>query len=211
MSTLSSSIVMRRVVAPLLAMAVSWTLLPGGAALAATAERGNPALKAGVFEPPRPAPDFALRGSDGAELKLSRYRGKVVLMSFGFTSCPAVCPITLATLADARRTLGPAADAVQVIFVTVDPERDDAARMKAYLAGFDPTFVGATGSPDVLAAVRRNYGVTAEKQVVSGGDYVMNHSSSIYLIDRSGRLRALMPYGRAAGDFVHDVQLLLAQ
>ena len=208
----SSAVVIRRITAALLSLSVSSTLLSSGAtALAATAERNGAALKAGVFEPPRPAPDFVLRGSDGAELKLSGYRGKVVLMSFGFTSCPAVCPITLATLADARRTLGPAGDAVQVIFVTVDPERDDAARMKAYLAGFDPTFVGATGTPDALAAMRRNYGVTAEKKAVSGGDYVMDHSSSIYLIDRTGRLRALMPYGRSAGDFVHDVKLLLAQ
>src|SRR5690349_9081437 len=130
----SSAIVIRRVAAALLSLGLA-AALPwnGGAAFAATAERNGTALKAGVFEPPRPAPDFALRGSDGSELKLSRYRGKVVLMSFGFTSCPAVCPITLATLADARRTLGPAADAVQVIFVTVDPERDDAARMKTYL------------------------------------------------------------------------------
>jgi protein SCO1/2 len=209
---LSSAIVVRRVAASLLSLCLSSALLSsGGVALAATAERSGTALKAGVFEPPRPAPDFALRGSDGAELKLSNYRGKVVLMSFGFTSCPAVCPITLATLAEARRTLGAAAEAMQVIFVTVDPARDDAARMKAYLAGFDPTFVGATGTPDALAAVRRNYGVTAERQMLSGGDYVMDHSSSIYLIDRTGRLRALMPYGRTAGDFVHDVKLLLAQ
>ena len=209
---LSSAIVVRRVAASLLSLCLSSALLSGGGtALAAAAERGGTALKAGVFEPPRAAPDFALRGSDGAELKLSRYRGKVVLMSFGFTSCPAVCPITLATLAEARRTLGAAAEAVQVIFVTVDPARDDAARLKAYLAGFDATFVGATGTPDALAAMRRNYGVTAEKQLLSGGDYVMDHSSSIYLIDRTGRLRALMPYGRTAGDFVHDVKLLLAQ
>jgi protein SCO1/2 len=167
-------------------------------------------LKAGVFDPPRPAPEFSLRGSDGAEVALARYRGKVVLMAFGFTSCAAVCPMTLATLADARKSLGPAAAAVQVIFVTVDPERDDAARMKDFLAAFDPSFVGATGEPDVLAAVRRNYGVTAIKHG-TGDDYVMDHSSSIYLIDRAGKLRALMPYGHDAGDFVHDIKLLLVQ
>ena len=163
-----------------------------------------------MFEPPRAAPEFSLRGSDGAELTLARYRGKVVLMSFGYTHCAAVCPITLATLAEARKSLGNAADAVQVIFVTVDPERDDAARMKAYMAAFDPSFVGATGTPDALAAMRRSYGVTARKQGTSDG-YVMDHSSSIYLIDRTGKLRAQMPYGHSAGDFVHDVKLLLAQ
>ena len=169
-----------------------------------------PALKAGVFEPPRAAPEFSLRGADGADLTLARYRGKVVLMSFGFTHCAAVCPVTLATLAEARKSLGNAADAVQVIFVTVDPERDDVARMKTYTAAFDASFVGATGTPDALAAMRRSYGVTARKQVTSDG-YVMDHSSSIYLIDRTGKLRAQMPYGHSAGDFVHDVKLLLAQ
>ena len=167
-------------------------------------------MKAGVFDPPRPAPEFSLRGSDGAEVALARYRGKVVLMAFGFTSCAAVCPMTLATLALARKSLGATAAAVQVIFVTVDPERDDAARMKDFLAAFDPSFVGATGEPDVLAAVRRNYGVTAIKHG-TGDDYVMDHSSSIYLIDGAGKLRALMPFGRDADDFVHDIKLLLVQ
>ena len=186
-------------------------LLMASVAAAPPASAGAaPTLKAGVFEPPRTAPEFSLRGSDGAELTLARYRGKVVLMSFGFTHCAAVCPITLATLAEARKSLGLAADAVQVIFVTVDPERDDAARMKTYMAAFDASFVGATGTPDALTAMRRSYGVTARKQGTSDG-YVMDHSSSIYLIDRTGKLRAQMPYGHSAGDFVHDVKLLLAQ
>src|SRR3954451_12213736 len=118
---------------------------------------GGPALKAGVFNPPRLAPEFSLRGSDGSEVTLARYRGKVVVMAFGYTSCAAVCPMTLATLTEARSSLGEAADAVQVIYVTVDPERDDADRMKDFLTSFDPSFVGATGAPDVLAAVRQNY------------------------------------------------------
>jgi protein SCO1 len=141
---------------------------------------------------------------------LARYRGKVVLMAFGYSSCAAVCPITLATLAEARSSLGEAADAVQVIYVTVDPERDDAVRMKDFLAAFDPSFVGATGKPDALAAVRQKYGVTAVKHG-TGDDYVMDHTSSVYLIDRAGKLRALMPYGHDAGDFVHDIKLLLVQ
>jgi protein SCO1 len=185
-------------------------LLASAAATTSASDGVRPAFKAGVFDPPRMAPEFSLQGSDGAELTLARYRGKVVLMSFGYTSCAAVCPITLATLAVARRSLGPAADAVQVIYVTVDPERDDADRLKDYLEEFDPSFVGATGKPDALAVIRQNYGVTARKQVTSDG-YVMDHSSSIYLIDRSGKLRALMPYGHDAEDFVHDIKLLLVQ
>ena len=176
----------------------------------ATSAVPAPGFKAGVFEPPRQAPGFALRGTDGSELTLARYRGKVVLLSFGFTHCAAVCPTTLATLAQARSALGPAADRVQVVFVTVDPERDAPAQLKAYLAAFDAGFVGATGRPEVLAAMRKDYGVVAEKVPMADG-YAMDHTSSIFLIDREGRLRALMPYGRDARDFVHDVKLLLAQ
>jgi protein SCO1 len=180
--------------------------------LAATwlAAQAVPALKAGVFEPPRQAPEFALRGSDGQELSLARYRGKLVLMSFGFTHCAAVCPTTLATLAQARQALGPQAGAVQVVFVTVDPERDDPARLKAYLAAFDPSFVGGSGRPEVLAAMRKTYGVVANKVPMSDG-YAVDHSASTFLIDRDGKLRAMMPYGRDAKDFVHDIKLLLAQ
>src|SRR3954447_9493728 len=163
-------------------------LLASGAETTSPRADVGPALKAGVFVPPRMAPEFSLPGSDGSEVTLARYRGKVVLMAFGYTGCAAVCPITLATLAQARSGLGEAADAVQVIYVTVDPERDDAARMKDYLESFDPSFVGATGAPDVLAAVRQNYFVTAIKHG-TGGDYVMDHTSSIYLIDRTGKLR----------------------
>src|SRR5262249_20137203 len=152
-----------------------------------------PALKAGVFSPPYMAPDFSLPGSDGANVTLARYRGKVVLLTFGFTNCAAVCPTTLSTLAQARSRLGKEAADVQVIYVTVDPERDNAARMHDYLAAFDPSFVGATGAPGALEAVRRKYGVTAVKHG-TGRDYVMAHTSSIFLIDRAGRLRALMPF-----------------
>ncbi|TMJ29164.1 MAG: SCO family protein [Alphaproteobacteria bacterium] len=185
-------------------------LLAGVVANTFASAGAGPALKAGVFNPPRLAPEFSLRGSDGSEVTLARYRGKVVVMAFGYTSCAAVCPMTLATLTEARSSLGEAADAVQVIYVTVDPERDDADRMKDFLTSFDPSFVGATGAPDVLAAVRQNYFVTAIKHG-TGGDYVMDHTSSIYLIDRTGKLRALMPYGHDAADFVHDIKMLLVQ
>ena len=165
-------------------------------------------LKAGTFDPPRAAPDFGLPGSNGAEVRLSAYRGKVVLLGFGFTSCAAVCPITLGTLGQVFKKLGPQASDVQVIYITVDPDRDDAARMKKYLTSFNPTFVGGTGSEAQLAAVRKDYGIAAEK--VAGPDGSYNHSSFIYLIDREGRLRALMPFGHLADDYVHDVRILLA-
>lgn len=181
-------------------------LLAASAAEAAGAADA-PALKAGVFEPAHAAPDFALQGSDGAELRLSRHRGKVVALAFGFTSCPDVCPVTLGTLREARRKLLAEGRELQVLYVTVDPEVDDAERMRTWLASFDPTFLGGTGTPEQLEAVRKAYGVLAEKVKTPAG-YGVSHSSSIYLIDREGRLRALMPYGRPADDFVHDVAIL---
>ena len=171
----------------LLGLAVSLMAAPAPAR--APAPTAAPVFKAGVFDPAHAAPAFELLGSDGRELSLARYRGKVVLMSFGFTNCAAVCPTTLATLAQARQTLGPAADAVQVVFITVDPERDDAARLKAYLAALDASFIGGAGKPEVLAAMRKNYGVVANKVPMSQG-YAVDHSSSTFLIDREGIIRA---------------------
>jgi protein SCO1/2 len=187
-----------------LAIAALLSLLFAAAAAGAAA----PELKAGVFSPPRQAPDFSLDGSDGRALRLSRFKGKVVLLGFGFTWCPSVCPTTLATLAQARRKLGSAAADVQIVYITVDPERDKAERMKEYLAAFDPTFVGGTGTGERLAAVRKDYGVFAQKKG-QGKDYQVAHSSFTYLIDRSGSLRALMPYGHGPDDYVHDLRILL--
>lgn len=170
----------------------------------------RPTLKAGVFEPPRAAPELSLDASKGGALSLAGYRGKVVLLGFGFTSCPEVCPTTLAVLAQARKRLGAQAEQVQVVYVTVDPERDNADRMRAYLKGFDPTFVGGTGTPAQLAAVRKNYGVMAERKNI-GNSYTVGHSSSVYLIDRQGLLRGMMPYGRLPDDYVHDVRALLSE
>jgi len=175
----------------------------------APAHADETVLKAGVFDPPRTAPEFTLAGSNGAGLTLSDYRGKVVLLGFGFTQCKAVCPITLGTLAQAQKKLGDAARDVQVIYVTVDPENDTPSQLKTYLAHFSPAFVGATGSAAQLAAVRKDYGIAAEK--VAGPDGAYTHSSFVYLIDRAGRLRALMPFAHVADDYVHDVRLLLAE
>jgi protein SCO1/2 len=168
-------------------------------------------LKAGVFEPAQPAPEFALKGSDGAALNLARFKGRLVLLVFGFTNCPEVCPTTLATLAQARKELGAEAANVQVVYVTVDPARDDIARIRQYLTAFDATFIGGTDTPDKLAEMRKRYGVVAEKIASKQPNaYGMNHSTSVWLIDRTGKLRAMMPYGHEAKDFVHDLKLLLA-
>ena len=169
-----------------------------------------PAFKAGLFDPPRQAPDFSLQGTDGHELTMRGYRGKVVLLAFGYSSCTAVCPVTLATLAAARRELGPFAADVQVVYVTVDPERDVPARLRAFLHAFDASFVGGTGTAAQLAGVRKDYGISAQKITTSDGD-AYSHSSFTYLIDRGGRIRALMPYGHSPGDYVNDLKILLKE
>jgi protein SCO1/2 len=193
----------------------AWALLPLFCFALAVGAAENPALRSGVFDPPRMAPDFSLRGSDGSDFKLSRYRGKVVALGFGYTHCPGVCPTTLAFLAKARQKLGAAGKEFQIVYVTVDPERDNEERLRKFLASFDPTFVGATGTPQQLAHVRKEYGISvSDKMFVDAqpkSNYFLDHSSFVYLIDRAGELRAMMPFGVTVDDIEHDAQALLRQ
>lgn len=177
---------------------------------AVTTSNAAPELIAGVFDPPRAAPDFEIAGSNGTTLRLSDHRGKIVILGFGFTSCPDVCPTTLAILAQARKQLGEDAKHLQVIYITVDPQRDTAQQMRKYLATFDKSFVGGTGEEAELNAIRKEYGIIANKKTY-GSSYTYAHSSYTYLIDRKGMLRALMPYGHKADDFAHDIRALLAE
>lgn len=198
------------VVGALIALALA------GASAALLAASSDPremvpaAMRAGAFEPPQSAPAFSLNGSDGAPVTLERYHGKVVLVTFGFTYCAAVCPTTLATLAQARERLGGSAESVQIIFITVDPARDSLPHLRDYLSSFGAGLIGAAGSESELAAVRQQYGVTALKQG-DGLDYAMAHTSSIFLIDPAGRLRGMMPFGHDASDFEHDIRLLMTE
>lgn len=167
-------------------------------------------LKSGVFEPPRMAPEIGLPGSNGKPFKLQEQRGKVLVLEFGFTHCETVCPVSLAALAQARKQLGAAGRGVQVVFISVDPQRDTPARLRAYLAQFDPSFVGVSGTQAQIDWLLKNYGITASKRPVEGGtDYTMNHSSYLYFIDRQGLQRAMMPFGRPAADIAHDLAILL--
>ncbi len=166
-------------------------------------------FKSGVFDPPRLAPDFTLQGSNNHEFKLTQARGKIVALGFGFTHCTNVCPVTLAKLAQARKKLGALANDVQVIYVTVDPAKDTPQRLREYLAVFDPTFIGVTGTDSQLAAVQKEYGITAAKALSKTGQPEVHHSSYIYLIDRAGLLRALVPFGKSPDDIAHDMKILL--
>ena len=111
---------------------------------------------------------------------------------------------------EARKLLGPRAKDLQIVYITVDPERDDAKRLREYLTAFDPSFIGGTGTPGQLEAVRKEYGIAATRTTV-GKSVGFSHSSYTYLIDRQGMLRALMPYGHAPADYAHDVEILLGE
>jgi protein SCO1/2 len=176
--------------------------------------RGGPAndgFRTGVFEPARDAPDFELDGSRGTKVHLADYRGKIVLLEFGFTFCQQVCPVTLAHLVEVHKTLGPAASDVQVVFVTVDPKRDSPARLNEFLTAFNPAFLGATGSPAELEKMRDAYGVMAQEVRFPNEEPGYSHSSFIYMLDRRGKIRSLVPFGTKPEDIVHDIRLLLTE
>jgi protein SCO1/2 len=179
--------------------------------VASAASAASPGFRSGVLEPPRPAPEIALRTHDGQDFRLSRYRGDVVAISFGYTFCPDVCPTTLAELAQVRARLGAAGQRLRVVFVTVDPERDGPERLRVYTQAFDRTFLGLTGSPEQLAAVQKSYGVIAKKQTVKGTSaaYLVDHSALVHVVDAEGRLRLMFPFGTSIDDMTHDIGLLL--
>lgn len=168
--------------------------------------------RSGVFDPPREAPEFVLDGSHGSPIALRDYRGKVVALAFGFSHCPRICPVTLSRLAEVEKGLGDLAEELQVVFVTVDPERDTPERLREFLGFFDPDFRGATGEASKLDALQRAYGVVANRVQSENQKlkYEVHHSTSIYLIDRQGVLRLLVPFGEPAADILHDVKRLLS-
>ena len=154
---------------------------------------------------------LALTDHTGAPRTLADWRGKVVVLFFGFTQCPDVCPTTLATMADVMRRLGPDADRLQVLFVTVDPERDTQAVIGPYVTAFDPRFVGLYGDRDATARAAREFKVFFQK--VPGrteGTYGIDHTAASYVIDAQGRLRLYVRHQQTADDLVADLRLLLA-
>ena len=168
-------------------------------------------LKSGVFDPPRAAPDFSLAASTGKTFRLSEHQNQLTVLGFGFTHCPEICPTTLAKLARVYKDVGEQAADVQVLYITVDPERDSVERLREYMGYFNSNFIGLTGDSKVLEALRKDYGIIAAKKIHGDGNYDVHHSSYLYLIDRKGLLRALVPYGKSEDDILHDIKLLLAE
>lgn len=152
---------------------------------------------------------LALTDHNGKARTLDDFRGKVVVLFFGFMSCPDVCPTTLAELAQVAKALGPDAEKLQVLFVTVDPERDTPERLRQYVPSFHPDFVGLHGDAAATAQAAKEFKIFYQKQPQPGGDYSMDHSAGTYILDPHGRLRLFAQYGAGANTLLHDIRLLL--
>lgn len=171
----------------------------------------SPMLHGGRLDPPKAAADFTLTDQNGNPFTLSSTRGKVVMLYFGYTSCPDVCPLTLSDMSNARSDLGANADQVQIVFVTVDPERDSQQVLQKYIPAFDPSNIGLRGTPEEIKAVADAYGVKYKKTVLkdSALGYAVDHSAFIYVIDRNGQLRELLPFGTQREDIASDLKILI--
>ncbi|HEY8425064.1 MAG TPA: SCO family protein [Limnochordales bacterium] len=175
--------------------------------------RQSPQFRGMVVSPPYPAADFVLTDQHGQPFQLAAQRGRPVLVFFGYTFCPDVCPGTMVQYKAVRQALGPDADRVGLVFVTVDPERDTPERLREYVDHFDAGIVGLTGSPATIEEITARWGVFAEKVPVPGSatGYLVNHTAALYLVGPDGMVRVIHPYGTPTGDVVHDVRLLLRQ
>ncbi len=165
-----------------------------------------------VLNPPALAADFTLTDGSGQPFALSSLRGQWILLAYGYTSCPDVCPATLANLRQVKQALNPAeAEQVRVVFVTVDPERDTADIVKRYVAHFGADFIGLTGSPNDVATAAQAFGVKYEKkESMSAVGYLVNHSAYVYLIDPQFRWRLTFPFGARSQEIVSDLRYLIS-
>jgi len=156
------------------------------------------------------APASGFEDPKGALVRLADFKGKAVVIFFGYTQCPDVCPTTLAALADAMKQLGPDADRVQVLFVTVDPERDTAELLSKYVPAFDPRFLGLRGDADATARTAKEFRILYQKQPGKApGTYTMDHSAGTYIFDPQGRLRLYVGLNQGPDVVAHDLRELL--
>ncbi|CUI07506.1 SCO family protein [Massilia antarctica] len=156
------------------------------------------------------ARDFALTDHNGKPRTLADFKGKVVVMFFGYTQCPDVCPTTMAEMAAVMKELGSKADQVQVLFVTIDPARDTQALLAQYVPAFDPRFLGLYGDAEATARVAKEFKVYYGK--VDGknpGSYSMDHTAASYVFDRNGKVRLFVRHGKGPAPVVHDIKQLL--
>ena len=163
-----------------------------------------------IITPPLPLSDISLQTEGGESFHLSEQKGKIVLLFFGYTNCPDVCPITLGTFKQVYERLGEDAQNVKFVMITADPERDTPDRVAAYAARFSPEFIGLSGNLNDLQSLWKELGVFVEKQEsTSAAGYLVSHTASVYVLDQNGGLIMTLPYGTSAIDMANDVGELL--
>ncbi len=154
--------------------------------------------------------DFQLADFNGKPRSLLDFRGKVVVLFFGYTHCPEICPTTLADLAQVMHLLGKDVDRVQVLFVTLDPERDSPELLAKFVPSFDPSFLGLYGDEQATKQAANAFGVNYVKQDDKHGGYTLDHTAGMYLLGTRGKPLLLAPYGQSAEQLAQDIRLLLA-
>lgn len=163
-----------------------------------------------LIQSPDPAFDFTLTAHTGQRTKLSDFQGKLVVLYFGYTFCPDVCPTTLSEINKAMEILGDKADEVQVIMISVDSERDSPEKMAEYVAHFNPDFLGLTGIPEKIAETAALYGIFYQKHEETGATgYLIDHTASVMVIDKKGHLKLVFPFGTPAKHIADDLAYLL--
>lgn len=156
------------------------------------------------------AQGFSLTDHTGKRRTLADFKGKVVFLFFGFTQCPDVCPTTMIEMANVLKELGPQAKDVQVLFVTVDPERDTRELLSQYVPAFHPSFIGLYGTPDETAKMAKDFKVFyAKSPGTSPDNYSIDHTAGSYVFDREGRIRLFVRHGKGAAPIAQDIKLLL--
>ena len=158
------------------------------------------------------AKNFALTDHNGQVRTLNDFGGKVVVLFFGYTQCPDVCPTTMSELAEVKKALGKDGERLQGLFITVDPERDTGELLKAYMSNFDPSFVALRPTPESLAALAKDYKIYFKKvEGKTPTSYTMDHSAGSYVYDTQGRLRLFTRYGSGPKPLTEDIRLLLKE
>lgn len=193
-------------------MMVCASLLLGGCHSPSTPESSSPL--SGLHGTDITGADFAnalqLTDHTGKPTQLSDFKGKVVALFFGYTHCPDVCPTTMSELANAMKKLGANSDQIQVLFVTLDPERDTQSVLAQYVPSFDKRFIGLYGSPDQIANVASNFKIFYSKQQEQGqSGYTIDHSAGVYVFDKQGKIRIYLKYGQKPQEIADDLSKLL--
>ncbi len=165
------------------------------------------------IEPPRQLKDFTLTDQRGEPLSLSDLRGRMVLLFFGYTFCPDFCPMTMAEFAKVKQDLGDSATQVAFVMISIDGERDTPEVLARYLGAFDPDFIGLTGDERTLQRIGSDYGLYVQKQPAEAGssNYLVDHSTASYLIDKAGQLRVVYSYGTPPDTISADIRRIIAE